>query len=222
MRRLVLIIYDSREKNWKGIEMLKQEVDEVKEEILDAGDFCIPTDNGKILVERNTFLDLASKLKSGRVWDQIDKMKNFTDDVYMIIENPYGFKYTKWNIHSITGLLTSVSNQVKVLVSVDWRWSVGYLVYLERKFSSKKIQTDIHVRFGKKGVDLQTEARYVLEGFRGIGGNRSHNLLLECKTLRNALDGIMKGDAKVRKIIGEHTYRQIEEILDAFYGLSEG
>lgn len=216
-----MIIADTREKtaNAKALTILEK-MTEVKMQILDAGDYAIPYDKEKlVLVERSTATDLLHKFQDGRIWEQIKKMSAFTENHYLIIEEPYRFKYTGLRMPSLTGLLKRTCEKTTVLWALNPFYTACYIMNLVNDFQKGKPTEPISVRFGAKADDIDTELRMVLEGYRGIGGATSKKLLEEFKSIEGLVSA---SESDLQDVVGKSVGQSLFKRLRYKYGDTNG
>lgn len=185
---------DTREKG-KLIEHLQKTIP-VEKMTMDAGDYLIPKDDKFILIERSSFSDFAGKIMSGRLWYQIGKCKEVTDDIYFIVENPYRLRYlSKGTKSALWSAIASISRQVNVLVTMNQYDTFLILKHLYNKYNTNRKVSQGEVRVKPKKMSAKKQAKFALMGLNGIGEQKADLLLAE-----NTLSTLAK--MKVKDLTG--------------------
>lgn len=171
----MVLLIDTREKGLQLANYLSS-VGELNSrfDVLTAGDFFIvankPEDN--CVIERSTITDFLGKVRSGRLWEQLDKLKATSNNIHFLLEEPYKLKYTKWNTFAAVSLMASVGEQCKLFISQNVTWSSSYIMALHRKYASDREinRNEYNKRFRPRKDMTPTEtAVWMLESVEGIG-----------------------------------------------------
>lgn len=171
------LFIDSREKQYKLAQELATKVD-VKYLLLDAGDFLIPLkDNTNILFERMTILDFLGKVQSKRLENQIFKMRQVTQNYYIIIENLWLLKKTKWNQHVVHKMIAAWSEHNKIMLAPTPVWSFNYIMYFYNKYATDRELQSYETRAKPKRMTVVEQAAFALCGIEGIGKSTAMKLL---------------------------------------------
>ena len=172
-----LIIVDTREHGPVANSVLKWP--HSKRMYLDGGDFWIVGNDKTIICERSTFTDFIGKIKSNRLYKQIEKCLALSDDVYLLLENPHGMRYSKMPRKSVYSMMTAVSEKVNVLVAQNAGDTLHCISYLNKKYGEDMVSRQIVTRVAKKNATPLEQARYVLSGIAGLGSIRAESLLAD-------------------------------------------
>lgn len=174
-----MIVIDTREQNCKLAKEIAKIVD-TECRVLDGGDYLIPCLGGSnVLIERMTITDFLGKVKSKRLFKQIGKMESMTDNFWLLIEEPYRLKFTKWNIASALSLLTTLSDKYKVFISYGINWSLHFILTLHKRYAVERDVKYYECRAKLKDMSIEDMAVYMLMGVRGIGKTTAEKLLKE-------------------------------------------
>ena len=168
---------------------------EIVREKLDAGDYEV-CGEPYFLVERKSIRDLMSSTKSGRLWEQLRKLKEIEErengnciPVVLIEESPARVVKVRkgrrgWNPQSVIGVMHSIQFDwhIPYIYAPSWWWSALSLVGLA-KFTeeSDKVRK---VRLGKKPKDMNEAVLYITEGFPFVGPVSGRKLLEEFHNVR--------------------------------------
>lgn len=170
-----MLFVDSREKG--GI--VKRCTSELKGEIkpLSAGDYWIQKEDGIVVVERSTYNDFCGKIVSGRLWEQVRKCKDISNDVYFILENPYTLKFSNVSVQAIYAAIVGLCNQVNVITTRSMSETFRVIEILHKKYNDPKKKAWVEYRAKPKVKDTHSIAKWCLEGVPSIGSVASDKLL---------------------------------------------
>lgn len=178
-----MLIIDTREKGLQLANYLSS-VGELNSrfDTLTAGDFFIVANKPEynVVIERSTITDFLGKVRSGRLWEQLDKLKATSDNVHFLLEEPYKLKYTKWNTFAAVSLMAAVGEQCKLFISQNVTWSSSYIMALHRKYASDREvdKNEYNKRFKpRKDMTPIETAIWMLESVEGIGSATANKIL---------------------------------------------
>ena len=177
-----LIIVDSREKGNLKNKLITELGAEVK--ALGGGDILITTDQANIVIERSTYSDFIGKIMSGRLWEQVDKCLQMSDDVYFVLENPYMLNRTNMSLASVYGAIASLSRGVKVITTRNSTETFYFIKSLYNKYHKQKEVSEHEIRVKPKDMSHAEQALFALKGLTGIGEVTAKKLLIHFETLR--------------------------------------
>jgi len=172
----VTLYIDTREKSNSLIRKLKSEI-QCEINTLTAGDFWIPKNDNIIVIERSTYTDFAGKIISGRLWEQVDKCLQVSDDVYFLLVNPYLMRYTKMDYRALIAAQTALSRKVKVFTVRNDTESFIFLKKLYDKYNSDRKIEPSEIRAKPKEMTEREQAKYCLMGISGVGSTYADKLL---------------------------------------------
>ena len=178
---------------------------------LGAGDYWIPKKEGFIVIERSTYQDFIGKIMSGRLWEQMKKCTEKSDDVYFLLENPYGQKFTKFSYKATIGAKTSLSRHVKIFETRNVTESFLFIKYLYEKYNMDRKFDFKETRYKPKGMTDKENARYCLMGIQGIG-QQTADKLLENLTLAELT---LFEREQLEKLIGDRLAKKIYQTFNA-------
>ena len=220
------ISVDSREasKNQKIVEALRSNGLEVVVKPLPA-DYAVEVEDGYV-VERKTSIDLAHSIRSGRLWNELEKMKMLENSFkpILLVEGSLALleKFTEWSPSSIVGALNSVMFDwnVPVVFVPSVRWTVAYLTSLAKRavLEEKKPRP---LKIKEKATSPVEYAVMVVESLPGVSAVKARNILRHFKTLRRLFTASERQLMELEGI-GEKTARKTVEVMDAVYDESGG
>jgi len=213
----LVIVIDSNEASTasKIYETLKSRT-YVEVRPLPAGDYLI----GDIIIERKTSLDLVNSLRGNRLWNELFKIKVASENIgfysVLLLEGSPAIpvKRRGWNMSSVIGLIYSITFDwgIPIITTPSWKWTVEMLMYINSKRGEVADKKLMPAYTFKKGKDVNTVIRSVVEAIPGIGPAKAINLLNEFKTLKNIANASINDLSRVRKL----TSKDVEIIYKVF------
>jgi ERCC4-type nuclease len=215
-----LVLVDSREySNYPRIASRLQELCDIVVEELEAGDYYFP--QGEVVVERKEIKDLANSVREGRLWTQLEKLKNCNAKPILLIEGSPALLVEKnlggkdgWSRESIAGILLSCCLDwgIPMVYSPSYLWTATYLTRIAIKYQDEK--REIHpLRVKEKAETMEDKARRVLEGIEGIGPVHALKLLKTLGSIRAVCNSPIEVLMKVEGI-GEKRAKTIYEVVN--------
>ena len=143
---------------------------------LPAGDYWIPKEDGSMMItERSTYSDFVGKIKSGRLYKQVEKCLEYSDDVYFVIEGRWS-KFAKFPVKSAVGMVASISRKVDVMWLDGPNSTIHFLKYMHDKLAGTK--KDIVIgRHVPKALSTADTAKYMLQAVPNVGPKTAEKLL---------------------------------------------
>ena len=223
-----MIIIDSKEANTKVAQRLFKLLP-TEIESLEVGDYLV----GEFLVERMSLSDFLNKVRSGRLWQQLNKLASVeSHKPRIIIEGSFGLIYKlkrkrdedgkiveervlNWSENQLYGLLEAIIDRYKIpiLNFSSAYWTVNYITYLNFKSGGK---TNKQVRFQKPSETLAEKQIYFISGLPNVGYELAKRLLEYFKTPKNVVNASIEELQKV-KGIGEKTANEVFTIINSEY-----
>jgi Fanconi anemia group M protein len=209
-----LVLVDSREySNYPRIASRLQELCDIVVEELEAGDYYFP--QGEVIVERKEIKDLANSVREGRLWTQLEKLKNCNAKPILLIEGSPALLVEKgrgWSRESVAGILLSCCLDwgIPMVYSPSYLWTSIYLTGIALRQKGKEIHP---LRVKEKAETMEEKARRVLEGIEGIGPVHATNLLKSLGSVRavcnSPIEVLMQAEG-----IGEKRAKTIYEVVN--------
>ena len=170
-----MLFIDTRE-HGKLVDSLSESVP-VKRIVLDAGDFLIPKPQGFVLIERSTFNDFVGKIKSQRLWEQVSKCTEITDDCYLLLENPFALKYSQFNRKAVWAMITEVSRKMKIMMAMNTNDSYVFIKKLYDDYNTERKLERHETRVKSRHMTDEQQALYCLMGIEDVGEVTAKKLL---------------------------------------------
>lgn len=200
----ISIIVDSREKNSRVPSFLIGAGCDVVFEKLDVGDYLV----GDIVIERKSFSDFIGSLVSGRLKKQLQSLSTCEKRILLLEGFYYNYRDFKISKNAVLGMLCSclLDYGVPVLYSESEKESAEILMLLGRRGGGGVS----NVRAKKKIVDIEEKKRFILEGFDGIGGKKSRELLERFENIGNVFNA---SEEELLEILDERVIRGMRDVL---------
>ncbi|MGI6589696.1 MAG: DEAD/DEAH box helicase [Candidatus Iainarchaeum sp.] len=183
---------------------------------LDIGDYILSKD---VCVERKTIEDFLNSMIDGRLFNQLNNLRQNYTKPLVIIEGNQTELFTLRNIHknSILGALTSITLdfQVPILNSTDSK-ETAQILYVIAKREQKTNNKEVRLRVGRKGLTLSEQQRFIIEGLPLVGPNLAKSLLEKFGSIKNIVNANEKELQEVENL-GKKKARLIQKVLREQY-----
>jgi len=179
-RRSLKIISDLHEKNSLVIsELISLGVD-VELKKLEVGDYII---NG-VVIERKTMNDFVSSMLNKRLRIQLENLKR-NEKSLLIIED-FDVEQAKVNPNCVRGFIMSIllNYRIPIIFTRDSKDTADYLCLLAKK----QERGNESLRLKRKPMSKEETARYILEGFPGVGPKTAKKLLKRFGSIKNIVN----------------------------------
>ncbi len=212
----IIIYVDSREQASSVTVKLSKMDAVIKVKQLEVGDFVL---SDQVVVERKTVEDFLLSLIDGRLFNQLTMMSSNYDSPLIILEGDQDELYTTRNIHenAIKAALASIALNYRIPIlythNVEETAKLVYLIAKREQLSSEK---EIKLRVGRKGLTVQEQQQYIMEGFPLVGPGLAKALLKKFGSIRPIVNATVKELQEVEKM-GPKKAKKILEILNAYY-----
>jgi Fanconi anemia group M protein len=213
----IIIFADSREQA-SNIQKELFAHDDVKliTKALDIGDYILSKD---VCVERKTIEDFVNSMIDGRLFSQLNSLRQNYSKPLVILEGSMTELFTLRNIHknSILGALTSIAldYQVPILNSKDSK-ETAEMLYVIAKREQKNNNKEVRIRVGRKGLTLSEQQRFIVEGFPSVGPTLAKSMLEKFGSIKNIADATEKDLQEVENL-GKKKARLIQKVLRENY-----
>ncbi len=204
-----LIYVDDREKN---IEELKQYDCDIKITRLEVGDYVC---SAKTVVERKTSSDFEASVIDGRLFKQIENLKNNYENVILIVEgqiNPE--RITK---EAFLGTIASLMTDYKISVLFsENRAKTNELIYSIAKHEQMAKKRPQRIYAKRKALTIGQQIQGIIECFPFVGPKTAKNIADHFKTIYDFINCNEKELAQV-KGVGKKKAKIIYNIIHAPY-----
>jgi len=199
------IIMDDREPEL--IErLLRREGILVERRRIEVADYLVGM---KACIERKSLNDFVKSIYDGRLFDQVDQMKDSCEVVIILVEEPLFSINQRARPHYLGALSSLALRGVSIIHVSSMEDTARFLVYLARKIEGNR-PSIIPVR-KRRRLRSWEEAYSVLVSFPSIGPKSAERLLNEFGTLREVFNADF---FRLKRVVGEARARKILEVLN--------
>ena len=159
---------------------------------LEVGDYII----NDIIIERKTMNDFVSSMLNKRLRTQLDNLKR-NEKPLLIIEN-FDIDQSGISPNCVRGFIMSIllNYNIPVIFTRDSKDTADYLYLLAKK----KERGCESLRLKRRAMNKKELARYILEGFPGIGPKTAKKLLKKFSSIKNIINA---PEEELKKEIGK-------------------
>ena len=203
------IIADYREKNSLVPANLKKLNLEIEFKELKVADFLV----GNVAIERKTVNDFISSMINRRLLNQLEELQQYPKKLLIIEGIDEQELYSDENItgmnpNSVRGFLLSIllKHNVPIIFTKNAEDTAKFISVI-----ANKKETSISLNAKKKSMNKKEQAKFILEGFPGIGPKSAKKLLEKFKTLKNIFNASEEDLKKILGIKGQTLKSLVEE-----------
>ncbi len=217
----IIIFVDSREHaSTVAKDLFEYPNVKVRMKPLDVGDYVLSQD---VCVERKTIEDFVNSMIDGRMFNQLVTLRSNYNKPLVIVEGNMNEIFSLRNIHrnSIIGALTSIAldYQVPVINTKSSKETAEYL-YLIAKREQLGREKEVRLRVGRKGLTLDEQQRFIVEGIPMVGPNMAKLLLEKFGSIKAIANASEKKLQKVENL-GTKKAKLILKVMNEKYDVKE-
>ncbi|MGB9674642.1 MAG: helicase-related protein, partial [Nanopusillaceae archaeon] len=203
-----IIIADYKEKSSGVIQTLANTDILVRLENLEYGDYII----GDYIIERKTVIDFINSILDGRLYNQLDKLKDKNPIIILEGSDESIGLTTDISINYLRTLILKImlEYRIPIIRTSDFLETASYLYLLAKNY--KKFPK-IPER-SKNFEDLDQVKLEILKTIPGIGENLALKLLERYKSLKNIF---LAQKADLENIVGEKRAERIKKVFEEEY-----
>ncbi len=209
------VIYVDNREDGALIEELGRLGAEIELKQLDVGDYVA---SDRVGIERKQIRDFIISVMNGRIFDQMNRLKQAYQRPILIIEgSPELLWFERVHPNTIRGALAAIAIDfgIPILWSLNYRESAGLIYWIAHREQIAE-KREPAVRPGKKVSSLARAQEYLIAGLPGISTVRARALLRKFKTPRRVF-AAKEGQLLKLPGFGQKRVRMIKEILDSEY-----
>jgi Fanconi anemia group M protein len=206
----VVIFADFREEASNIKNLIEELGGIVKKTSLKVGDYIC---SDRVCVERKTANDFINSIIDGRLFQQLEELRdNFTKPILIIEGNNFR---ESMNNNAIKAAMASIilDYEIPIIMTKDEDDTAKTIFWLSKR-EQVESERPIGIKGKKKPKDIKKLQEHIISGFPGISTKISKRILKEFKTIKNfsnvteeelvKIDGIGKVLAKkLNKLINE-------------------
>ena len=208
---MVKIIVDNRERNFLLIEKLS-ELAELEFSALPVGDYIL---SDRICVERKSVTDFENSIMNGRVFDQVERLKESFPKPVLILEGD-GSEY-RLSSNVILGAMLKLyidyDTQVILSANEDETAEILYMIAKREQENKERLP---RIAGMKRAYSEEEWQRLVLASLPGVGPKIAEEMLRRFKSIKNVANASIEELMHVDKI-GKKKATKIYEILNLEY-----
>ena len=208
-RRYVLRV-DHSERHATLLDLVRTCIDfDVRMDRLDVGDYCI---DGRVVIERKTYADLAMSLADGRLFPQAASLARSPHRPVVLLEGPKPAKMPDVHPHALKGAMISLAVmwRLPVLHARDPEDSLRVLRFVAHQLGN--LDPGILQRYDRKPKRLASRKLHVLQGLPGIGPALASGLLLQFGSIERVVAADEDALMQVRGV-GRKKAARIRELV---------
>ncbi len=196
MKQSLRVIVDGRERNGELREALERNGIEVDERTIHVGDYVI---SDRVCIERKTVSDFESSLMSGRLLDQVKRLKQNYQLPIIIVEGSKDDYRLGRNV--ITGAMVAlyVDNGIEVIIS-DGPKDTSEIITTIAKHEQAGNLREPSLKGGRRAYSTSNYQEYIVANLPGIGPKLARSLLRHFKSIKKLANADVKSLMKVEKI----------------------
>jgi Fanconi anemia group M protein len=212
------IIIDQRERASQIISNLKDlSSNKIKVNIdlkqLSIGDYILGED---LVIERKTIKDLESSIIDGRLFAQLEALKNIKRSLIILEGNLdlISNNSTRINKKALYGLISSIclKYRIPIIYTKNQKETAFYLFTIAKKEQLLNKRSP-KLRFEKQKMTYQQRLLFIVESFPNIGPNLAKSILKEFKTIKSFINADTDQLLKVDKL-GPKKAKQIQYLVN--------
>ncbi len=171
----IVIIVDHREYRSTIARLLSNKSLQIIPKQLDVGDYIV---SSRIGVERKTIDDFLQSLISGKLFDQLYRLRGAYPRPILILEGTGLFIKRKVNPHAILGSLISICVDFGIpILTTEKPEETADLLFVMAKREQQQEQKPVVLRGEKPSMNLSERQRFVVEGLPFISSIIAKRLL---------------------------------------------
>lgn len=206
------VIIDERERNAELKEALEANGIELDERTIHVGDYII---SDRVCVERKTVSDFESSLMSGRLLDQVKRLKqNYELPIIIVEGDPDEFRLGR---NVITGAMIAlyVDNGIEVITSRSPKETSDIITTIAKHEQNGNLR-EPSLKGGRRAYSTSNYQEYIVANLPGIGPKLARSLLKHFKSIKRIANADVKALMKVEKI-GKKKAEAIHATLNKTY-----
>ncbi len=214
----IQITVDSREPGYILALLLQRGVD-VERRMITPGDYVI---SSECAIERKTIGDFVNSIYTGRLFEQVDSLKEAYLKPLVILEGDIGLELEEMkNPGAFWGaiLRIEVDMSVPIITTPTFFQTVDVLCTLAKRLQ-KKLVKSIHIQHKPRLMTEKDWQIYVVSSLPNVGNELSRRLLKRFKTIRNIFQASVRDLERVKGIGGAKA-KKIIKLLDIQYSVDE-
>jgi ERCC4-type nuclease len=212
MEGTLKVIVDNRERNAKLIEAMIEKGIEVEFKSINVGDYVL---SDRVCVERKTVSDFESSIISGRLFEQVKRLKDSYEFPILVLEGDSDYFRLKSNV--INGAIAAlyIDYGIVVVHTYDAQNS-GEIIASMAMHEQVDHKREPSLKGGRRSHSENQFQEYIIGNIPGIGPKLARSLLKNFGSIRNISNAKIEDLLNVEKI-GKKKAELIHSILSRDY-----
>ena len=208
------IVVDSREPDLIVALLVELGID-IEKRTITPGDYIVSSECG---IERKTVKDFINSVFSGRVFEQVNRLREAYEKPILILEGDIEEELVLMNnSRSFWGALLKIQSDMSIpVLCTPSILNTANLLYTLANRIQKKKQDKISIHHKPKLMTQKDWQVYVVASLPSIGGELAERLLIHFGSVRNIFQANLLDLIKVEGV-GKVKARKIKDILDEKY-----
>lgn len=213
-----IVFADVRESHSEVAEFLRRKGADVREIMLEIGDYLI---SDQIVIERKTASDFLASLIDGRLFNQLTQMLNYEKPLLIIEGTPRELFFLRnINANALIGALASIALDFRVpILFSDGRAQTANYIYIIAKRAQQSKEKEISLR-KKQAFSLKEWQQFIVESLPGVGPKTAKSLLKHFGSVKAIFNASLKDLEKIPGM-GKRKAKKIIEVLESKYNNKE-
>ncbi len=208
----IRIIVDTRERNEELLDALKMNGIEIERNTIPVGDYIL---SDRLCVERKTMNDFQASVINGRLFEQINALKNTYELPLILLESSTEEFYM--SKESINGALCSIflRERIQIIRSSGPIETADILATLAKQEQIVELRMP-SLKGGRRAYTKKQAMEYIIGNIPGIGPKLAVSLLMHFKNIKGIANAEIDELTKIDKI-GKKKALQIKAVLNDCY-----
>jgi Fanconi anemia group M protein len=210
----ITIIVDHREYRCDVVKKLTVKGALIEPQQLDVGDYVL---SSRIAVERKNVDDFLESLIKGKLFQQLEKLRDAYPRPILIIEGEGLFTKRNINHNAITGCLISiiVDFGISILNSKN-SLDTANLLYITAKREQMERNRSVGIRGEKTSLSQRDLQQFIIEGLPNVSSTLANRLLNHFGSVKDIINATQDELIEVNGI-GKNIASSIIDIINAHY-----
>lgn len=212
--KVIKIIADHREVPSGVVRELAQLGVTIEARQLEVGDYIL---SDRVGVERKNVSDFLQSIVDKRLLDQARRLSQAFERPILVLEGEGLYSQRAIHPNAVRGALAAIAIDmgVTIIPTIDEKDTAAVLAIIARREQIEEARK-VAVRGEVKGLTLQEQQRFVVEGLPGVSAVLAERLLEHFGTVENVMTASEKELQEV-KGIGPEKAREIRRVLCSSY-----
>ena len=207
----ITVIVDQREYRSNVVKNLAVKGVTIEPQQLDVGDYVL---SSRICVERKNTQDFISSLIDGKLFKQLQRLRDTYSRPILILEGENLFTHRNMNHNAIYGSLASISVDygIPIMTTKDELETANLLSVLAKR-EQKQEKKAVAIRGEKTQMSLNERQQFLIEGLPNVSAVLAKRLLMHFGSIKDIANATEEELQKVEGI-GKNIASEIIKLLN--------